>query len=70
MACTGDTKPGYCKVYATNPPVQGGGTPVVTPPSEDKPIPVESDGGIGDTPHQGFFEHFWNSIKAWFSHLF
>ena len=77
MACTSDTKPGYCKAYF------GNVDPVVTPPDDtpipvdigggigDTPIPVEPDGGIGDMPEpEGFFTRIWISISSWFSHLF
>ncbi len=77
MACTEDTKPGYCRAYFPNGNIGGTVTPpsggTVTPPpvaTSSEPIPVEPDGGIGDTPHQGFFASIWKSVTDWFRSLF
>lgn len=79
MACTGDPQPGYCRSYEVPKPPVDGDTPVTSPPGGsgssvgspgEQPIPVDIDGGIGDTPERGFFTRVWLSITSWFSSLF
>lgn len=94
MACASDNhQPGYCRSYEVPKPPVDGDTPVVSPGggsgtsagSPGEPIPVDIDGGIGDTPggwgddgmwgHEGpppsgFFGRLWGNITNWFSSIF